>query len=107
MRDVGLGMSLKGTHSPDEDDHVVPDLGEGLWKSEVEGQASCPPPGAPAGRSLPTGRETQGKSWHSSWTSRGMDLGLRPLVSKPLVQPQYLNMVPRLIDLFSEDPRDA
>lgn len=34
-RDVGLGMSSKGTHSSDEDDHVVPGREECLLKSEV------------------------------------------------------------------------
>lgn len=51
--------------------------------------------------------QAQEKSWHSSWTSHGMDLGLRPLISKPLVQEQYFNMVPCLINLFSKDPREA
>lgn len=103
-------MSLKGTHSSDEDDHVVPDVGE-CWSlrcwQHMECQASCQPPSAPAERSLQTSGETREKSWHSSWTSHGIDLGLQPLVSKLLVQHQYLNMIPHLIDLFSKDPREA
>lgn len=37
----------------------------------------------------------------------GMDLGLWPVLSKPLVQRQYFSAVPRLINLFPEDPSDA
>lgn len=116
-RDVGLGMSSKGTHSSDEDDHVVPGREECLLKSEVLAAhgvpgllpaSKCPSRAFPADQQRHHGwGQTQEKSWHSSGTSHGMDLGLRPLVSKLLVQPQHLNMIPHLIDLFSKNPREV
>lgn len=63
--EVGLGMSLKDTHSSDEDDHVVPHLGECLLKS-VELAAHGVPGLLPASKCpsrvfLPTSREITGE----------------------------------------------
>lgn len=57
-------------------------------------------PYQPADRFLIRWKQTQEKSWHSSWTSQGMNLGLWPLISKLLMQQQYCSRVPFWIICF-------